>query len=137
MLKEAYPGRSPGRELVKKPLRVLKFLSWIPPGSIRFAVDPDIDDKQFHEIWKQRSHGIVIGYLLPILFAISRLLHIESFVDWWVERRIRKSKNPTGASGMTETQSDEFPCNQQWSDFERDESQEADLLNDEQQANAA
>lgn len=137
MLKEAYPGRSPGRELVKKPLRVLKFLSWIPSGSIRFAVDPDIDDKQFHEIWKQRSHGIVIGYLLPILFAISRLLHIESFVDWWVERRIRKSKNPTGASGMTETQSDEFPCNQQWSDFERDESQEADLLNDEQQANAA
>ena len=90
LLKEAYPGRSPGEHFWKKPLRALKFLSWIPSGSIRFAVDPDVDDQQFHQLWKKRSHGFFLGYMLPIIILISRLLRIESIVDWWVERRDRK-----------------------------------------------
>ena len=94
LIKEAYPGRSPGDHFWKKPFRALKFLSWIPSGSIRFAVDPDVDDEKFHQLWKQRSHGLFLAYLLPIIILFSRLLRIESVVDWWVARKERSMERP-------------------------------------------
>ena len=84
MIKEAYPGRSPGEHFKRRPLRALKFLSWQPSASMRFAVDPNISDERFDRLWQQRSHGIFLGYLLPVLILISRVLHIEKFVDWFV-----------------------------------------------------
>lgn len=86
MLKEAYPGRSPGKHFWKKPLRALKFLSWIPSGSMRFAVDPDVDDQTFNRLWNKRSHGFLLAYLLPVIVLMGRVLRIESIIDWWVGR---------------------------------------------------
>ena len=86
MLKEAYPGRSPGEHFWKKPMRALKFLSWIPSGSMRFAVDPDIDDPSFNRLWKKRSHGFFLAYVLPIIVLLGRLFQVEAIIDWWVRR---------------------------------------------------
>ena len=103
LLKESYPGRSPGKHFWKKPIRAFKFLSWIPSGSIRYAVDPEISDEEFDLLWKQRSHGWVIGYLLPIVIGISRLLRIESVVDWFVgRRRSKRLKKPVEGEIATE-----------------------------------
>ena len=96
MIKEAYPGRSPGEHFKRMPLRALKFLSWQPSASMRFAVDPAIDDERFDQLWQQRSHGIFLGYILPIIILISRFLQIEKFVDWyvdWSENRRYSTRN--------------------------------------------
>lgn len=107
MLKEAYPNRSPGDHFWKKPLRAIKFLSWIPSGSIRFAVDPDIPDQRFNELWKQRRHGWFLAWVLPIIILISRLLHIETIVDWWVQRHEEKQLRRRARSRKQE-QSEQF-----------------------------
>ena len=107
LLKEAYPGRSPGKHFWKKPIRALKFLSWIPSGSIRYAVDPELSDQEFNRLWKQRSHGIVIGYLLPMVIAVSRLLRIERVVDWYVNKqRSKKAANSPADSNKPRPQSE-------------------------------
>lgn len=90
MLKSAYPGRSPGAHFKKHPLRALKFMTWIPSGSIRKALDPDISNEEFNRLWKQRSHGFLVGWLLPIWIAFSRLARIEKVIDWSVNRRERR-----------------------------------------------
>ena len=94
MIKEASPGRSPAEHFKKKPLRALKFLSWIPSGSMRTALDPDISDEEFNELWRKRSHGFFIAYVLPMIVAVGRLLHVEMFIDWYVERKDRRHQQP-------------------------------------------
>ncbi len=93
MLKEAYPHRSPGDHFWKKPWRALKFLSWIPSGSIRFAVDPEIDDEHFNRLWKQRSHGWFLAWMLPVIVLISRFLRIEKVIDWSVQRSEKRKRD--------------------------------------------
>ena len=92
MLKEAYPGRSPGGHFWKKPMRALKFMSWIPSGSMRFAVDPEIDDKHFNQLWKKRSHGFFLAYILPLIALIGKTLRVESIIDWWLGQRESNSE---------------------------------------------
>jgi dimethylaniline monooxygenase (N-oxide forming) len=97
MIKSAYPGRRPGEHFKKQPLRALKFLSWIPSGSMRLALEPDLSDDEFNRLWRKRKHGIVLAWLLPIVILISRLSRIESVVDWfvnWREKRRQKTVNP-------------------------------------------
>ncbi|MEM9413182.1 MAG: hypothetical protein AAGA30_18885, partial [Planctomycetota bacterium] len=86
MMKEAYPGRSPGEHFWKRPFRALKFLSWMPSGSIRKALDPELDNQTFNDLWRQHSHGPFLAYVLPIIIVLSRLLFVEKLVDWWVNR---------------------------------------------------
>ncbi len=86
MLKEAYPDRRPADHFWRMPIRALKFLSWIPSGSIRFALDPEISNDDFNRLWRQRSHGWFLAYLLPMIILISRLMRIEKVVDWYVDR---------------------------------------------------
>ena len=94
MLKSAYPGRRPGEHFKKKPTRPLKFLSWIPSGSMRLALDPDLSDDAFHQLWRKRKHGVFLAWLLPIVIVLSRLSRIESVVDWVVNwRDKRRQKN--------------------------------------------
>lgn len=104
MIKEAYPDRSPGDHFLKKPLRAFKFLSWMPSASMRFAVDPEVDNAQFNRLWRQRSHGVFLGYLLPIIILFSRVLQVERVVDWyvgWTEERRLARQNDVDASGQT------------------------------------
>ena len=102
MLKEAYPGRSPGEHFWQKPMRALKFMSWIPSGSIRFAVDPNIDDEKFNSLWSKRSHGLFLAYVLPFIILVSRLLQIERVVDWFVERK--EAKRMKTKAGQADSQ---------------------------------
>ncbi len=99
MIKSAYPGRKPGAHFKKRPMRALKFLTWIPSGSMRVALEPNLPDDAFNRLWRRR-HGILLGWLLPIVILFSRLLRIECFVDWWVNRREKKQqqKLPTGSA---------------------------------------
>jgi hypothetical protein len=91
MMKEAFPNRSPGDHFWKHPIRALKFLTWMPSGSIRFALDPAVDNKTFNRFWKERSHGVFLGYILPIIALISRGMQIEKLVDWYADRQCRKA----------------------------------------------
>ena len=93
MLKAAYPGRSPGAHFKKHPLRALKFMTWIPSGSIRKALDPDLSNQEFNRLWHSHRHGILIGYVLPIVIVFSRLSRIESLIDWYVARREKRRVN--------------------------------------------
>ncbi len=86
MIKSAYPDRSPGDHFRKHPLRGLKFLTWIPSGSMRLALDPQISNREFNRLWRQRRHGIVIGWILPVLVVLGRLLQIEKLVEWHIAR---------------------------------------------------
>ena len=95
MLKAAYPGRSPGAHFKKHPMRALKFLTWIPSGSIRRALDPDISNEEFNRLWKQRSHGFLVGWLLPMWIVMSRILRIEKLIDWSVNRREKRRMEKT------------------------------------------
>ncbi len=87
MIKSAYPGRSPGEHFKKQPLRALKFLSWIPSGSMRLALDPSLSNDEFNQLWRKRRHGVVLAYLLPIVILFSRMSRVERLVDWIVDRR--------------------------------------------------
>ncbi len=109
LLKEAYPGRSPGAHFWKQPLRALKFLSWIPSGSIRFALDPKLDEKTFHALWKQRSHGFSIAFLLPIAIALCRLFKIEPVLDWWGRRKQRVNTPQTESTSNAAKSADLEP----------------------------
>ncbi len=86
MIKAAYPDRSPGDHFVKSPLRGLKFLTWKASGSMRLALDPNLSRQEFNRLWRMRSHGFFLGWLMPAIVAISRLLRIQKLVDWYVER---------------------------------------------------
>ena len=102
MLKAAYPGRRPGGHFMRRPLRALKFLSWIPSGSVSLALDPDLPNREFNQLWRKRRHGIVVGYLLPVVITVSRLLRIESLVDWIVSRQEKRKQQKS--SQQTEEQ---------------------------------
>ena len=93
ILKAAFPDRSPGDHFWKHPLRALRFLRWIPSGSIRFALDPTISNREFTRRWKRRRHGLLIGWFLPMVILMNQLLRIEQLIDWFYERRERK-QNP-------------------------------------------
>ena len=89
MLKEANPGHSPGEHFWKQPSRAFKFLSWIPSGSMRLAVDPNVDDQTFNRLWKSRSHGFFIAYILPLIVLLGRICQVEKMIDWWISRTER------------------------------------------------
>lgn len=115
MIKAAYPGRSPGEHFKKKPLRALKFLSWIPSGSMRLALDPTLSDEEFNQLWRKRRHGFLLAYLLPIVVVLSRLFRIESLIDWTVNRREkRRLKNQSpGSIPMVSSPANESMSNRQ------------------------
>ena len=92
MMKSAYPGRSPGEHFKKHPLRALKFLTWVPSGSIRTALDPNLSNQEFNRLARIRRHGFFIGYFLPVVIIFSRLTRIENLIDWYVESREKRMK---------------------------------------------
>jgi dimethylaniline monooxygenase (N-oxide forming) len=91
MIKSAYPDRKPGEHLKRQPMRALKFLTWIPSASMKVALDPELSSEQFNQLWKQRRHGILLGYVLPVVIVVSRFLRIEKVIDWYVDRRETKA----------------------------------------------
>ncbi len=90
MIKESFPGRSPGEHFWKHPLRAIRFLTWIPSGSMRFAIDPNLSNREFTRLWRARKHGLFLGWILPFLIVMIRLLRLEKMNDWYVNRRERK-----------------------------------------------
>ncbi len=106
MIKAAYPDRSPGDVFKKHPLRALKFLTWIPSGSMRMAFDPNLSNQEFNELWRRRRHGFLIGWALPVWVVLGRLLQVEKWVDWHIarhEKRQRKREDRLIQAGTSAT----------------------------------
>lgn len=85
-------------------MRALKFLTWIPSGSLIQALDPDLNNEEFNRLWRMRHHGFLIGWLLPIWVLIGRLLRFEPLIDWYIqrcERRAGKKSKPADASEVS------------------------------------
>jgi uncharacterized protein (DUF2062 family) len=68
-------------------------MTWIPSGSIRKALDPDLSNQEFNRLWHSHRHGLMIGYVLPMVIVFSRLTQIESLIDWYVARREKRRVN--------------------------------------------
>lgn len=97
LIKAAYPDQKPGDVFKRYPLRGFKFLTWIPSASMVQAFNANLKRGEFNRLWRQRRHGFLVGWVLPLVVIAGRLLRIEQMIDKKVQPYSR-SANPNPLS---------------------------------------
>ena len=111
LMKAAYPNQKPGDVFKRFPLRGFKFLTWIPSASMVQAFNPDLRRAEFNRLWRQRRHGFLVGWLLPLGVVAGRVFRIESIIDRIVKPYARAKDPDKLASDLSPTKLKPFPPN--------------------------